>query len=71
MFLPIQYSSIPGIALIIPTAIQMTPLTSRKLAMGSRRPNRESMMYAKTYDMISTTAPRKKFKCLSPLSSGR
>lgn len=71
MFLLIQYSSIPGIALITPTAIQMTPLMSRKLAMGSRRPNRESMKYAKTNDMTSTTAPRKKFKCLSPIRSGR
>ena len=71
MFLPIQYSSIPGTALITPTAIQMTPHKSRKPASGRRRPNRESMMYAKTYDMASTTAPRKKFKCLSPLRSGR
>ena len=71
MFLPIQSSSVPGTAVIIPTAIQMTPLTSRKLAMGIRRPRRDSMMYAKIYDMTSTIAPRKKFKCLSPLRAGR
>lgn len=68
---PIQYASSSGTTLTAPITIQMMPLMSRKLAIGSRRPNRDSMMYAKTYDTISTTAPRKKFRCLSPLRSGR